>query len=162
MMKIKNTRRLLISGLLLSLTACGINSRVATDNPIPNNLSSETIATYNNGKGILLFKFEESAIDSEAYADWAEYLNEFKSANNSDFLIHEINNQEKAALNIATNEFTIFLKRGYPSYFYNGYIVEPQVYTAVHKVYTKQELSSMDKSFLPEELCIPHASAPEC
>ena len=152
MMKMKNTQRLLVSCLLLSLTACGINSRVATDNSILNNLSSETIASYNNGKGVLLFKFEESAIGSEAYADWAEYLNEFKSANKSDLLIHEINNQEKEASNIATNEFTVFIKRGYPSYFYDGYIVEPQVYTAVHKVYAEQKLSDIDKSFLPEEL----------
>ena len=151
-MEMKNIKGLLISCLLFSLTACSINSREVTGNAMPNNLSSESITAYQNGKGILLFKFEDSAIDSEAYADWAEYLNEFKSANNSDFLINEINRQEKAALNIETTEFTIFLKKGYPSYFYDGYIVEPQVYTAVHKVYTEQELSSMDKSFLPEKL----------
>ena len=107
---------------------------------------------YKDEKGVILFSYDKSSQDSEAYSDWAEYLNEFSRHNNSNFSIQEITTTEKTAFNISPNQFTLFIKQGYPSYLYHGFIVEPQVYTAVKKKYMKQELSNMDKSFLPEEL----------
>lgn len=152
---------LLIFCLLIAISACGIVSTHIKDNAIVNSLSVESQNSYNNGKGILLFSFIEAHRNTEAYADWAEYLNEFKFDSKSEFLIHQIEGQTKVALNIKTDEFSIFLKEGYPTYFYDGLIVEPQVYTAVYKVYSKQELSGMDKSFLPEELCTSPACNPK-
>jgi hypothetical protein len=146
-------KSLLILSLLISLTACGLNSAGIKNTSIINYLSDKSMVAYERGEGILLFSFSKNTRDTEAYADWAEYLNDFKLNTPSGLTILEITSKEKSALNRNLQDFSVFLKKGYPSYLYDGLIVEPQVYTAVYKIYTDQELSQMDESFLPDPLC---------
>ncbi|MFT6188763.1 MAG: hypothetical protein ACJAW8_000581 [Oleispira sp.] len=150
MISIRSFKNTSTIAVLLFMTACSLNS--VDSNTIHNTLSGNAKVAYKDEKGVILFSYDKSSQDSEAYSDWAEYLNEFSRHNNSNFSIQEITTTEKTAFNISPNQFTLFIKQGYPSYLYHGFIVEPQVYTAVKKKYMKQELSNMDKSFLPEEL----------
>jgi hypothetical protein len=146
-------KSLFILSLLISLTACALNSVGIKNTPIISYLSDKSMVAYERGEGVLLFSFSKNTLDTEAYADWAEYLNDFKLNTPSGLTILEITSKEKSALNSNLQDFSVFLKKGYPSYLYDGLIVEPQVYTAVYKRYTDQELSQMDESFLPDPLC---------
>jgi hypothetical protein len=153
-MKITITSKcLLILSVLFFITACTLNTVGVKNTPAINYLSNQSMVAYKKGEGVLLFSFRKDTQDTEAYSDWAEYLNDFKSNTGSSFSIFEITSKEKLTLNRDLQDFSVFLKKGYPSYLYDGLIVEPQVYSAVYKIYTNQKLSHMDKSFLPEPLC---------
>lgn len=145
--------KVLFLSFLFTITACDMDSEAVKNTSVTNYLSTKSMAAYENGESVLLFSLSKNTRDTEAYADWAEYLNDFKLNPPSKFSILEITPKEKSALNSNLQDFSVFLKKGYPSYLYDGLIVEPQVYTAVYKRYTDQELSQMDESFLPDPLC---------
>ncbi|WP_185231642.1 hypothetical protein [Teredinibacter franksiae] len=114
--------------------------------------SPELQQRYDLGKPIVLFSYSEDISATEAYADWAAYLNEFKQEQGDGFLFIRV---VKADFNIQLgdeDEFTLFVKKGYPNYLYQGLIVEPQVYGAVAKRYSDTALSGMDRAFMPEEV----------
>ena len=110
---------------------------------------------YQSGRSILLFSYREAIITSEAYADWQAYLNDFIQGEGKDFFYSIVETGYLKPLIPDVKEFTLFLKKGYPLYFYSGLIVEPQVYTAVYKRFTDQPLTGVDRAFLPRELSIP-------
>jgi len=90
--------------------------------------SRELLHHYESGKSLLLFAYSNDISAFEAYTDWAAYLNDFKQSQGNNFLFIRV---VKADLNIKlseSDEFTLFEKKGYTSYLYEGLIVEPQVY----------------------------------
>jgi len=143
----------LILGIITVAGGCGVKPNASKENIYFEELSTEVQNAYNNDQSVLLFSFHKNTQNSEAYADWAEYLNNFSSNPNSDFHLFKISKEDKNYLSIPENNFTVFLKKEHPTYFYSGLIVEPQVYTAVKKQYSKENLSEMDRSFLPQPLC---------
>jgi hypothetical protein len=143
---------LLLCLFFVGTEACSIQVKEHDDAPFPGSLSEEARKAYRNGQIVLLFTFRESIRDSEAYADWAAYLNDFKSGDGASFYIAEVSGKDWQLLGIEEKEFSLFFKKGYPSYIYEGLILEPQVYMAVDKRYSDQTLSDMDNAFLPDEL----------
>lgn len=150
-------RVIIKSAILVFITfgilACGSEPEIKNDYSYIKHLPAKAHDAYARGDGILLFSFRKNIQDSEAYADWAEYLNNFNSTSNSDIVIFEASKGFITSLNITSPEFSIFLKKGQQRYFYDGLIVEPQVYTAVYRKYSGEDLSNIDRSFLPQTFC---------
>ena len=55
-------------------------------------------------------------------------------------------------LKATEKNFTLFLKKDMPVYYYEGLILEPQVYAAVKQVYQKSDLNDEHRAFLPKEV----------
>ena len=109
-----------------SLTACA-------DNTFEKELAS--------GKSIVLIINADLKSKSEQYADWSHYLNQFSSNVGKDFVFHHISKNMINELVKNGDRFNksysmIFIKKGKPSYFYEGPIVEPQVYKYVKLSYS--------------------------
>lgn len=149
--------RLLIPLFLVIFTySCSATTnKEILDLTLPSSIDSNVRQAYNNGKAILLFGYSEKNSETEAYADWAGYLNDFKSRINNEFLIVRVNSKILPDIfrqQPEISEFSLFIKQGAPSYFYEGFIVESQVYTSVEHVYQGVQLTPEDKAFLPLEV----------
>lgn len=118
---------------------------------LPASLSSDIHEAYNSGKPLLLFAYSEKIVDSEAYADWAYYLNDFKQHQGAEFFYAQVD--AASFTSIPSDDltgFSLFVKKGHSAYWYDGLIVEPQVYMSVFKTLANQALNGMDKAFMPE------------
>jgi hypothetical protein len=106
-------------------------------------LDGSSKAAYEQGRPLLLFAYRDGIRSTEAYADWAAYLNDFKADASAAFYFQRTDAEAlKSVLPDIPDatEFSVFLKKGMPAYLYEGLIVEPRVYTAVERVYRKQSL----------------------
>ena len=149
---------LIILVLCLPLFSCVNNkSIIDTQTTLPNTLHTDIVTDYNNGQSILLFAYNNAFTSTEAYADWATYLNDFKQTTGAKFKFHRIKTDSlKSAIPDISgiSEFSVFIKKGAPSYLYKDFIVEPQVYTAVFHVYNQKKLTVEDKNFLPKTVSL--------
>jgi len=143
--------------IALLFLAFGCNS--IAENSLSSNLlkslDTKINNTYLKGESILLFAYDDKIINTEAYADWSSYLNEFKQEPNSKFQFFRIAPQSlKNSLPAlqGVSEYSVFLKKGQSAFLYEGLIVEPQVYTAVDRAYNQVPLSDEDKAFLPTKI----------
>lgn len=97
---------------------------------------------------------DNSDLSSEQYADWSVYLNDFAASKGTEYAFHPSKDEFNALLErnglSALDEYTVFMKKGKATYYYDGVIVEPMVYVAVDKSYAQQPLTDMDEAFLPE------------
>lgn len=107
---------------------------------------------YQSGKSVILFSYNEKDKNTEAFADWEAYLIDFKQGNGHNYIYIKVGAEALGDINPKPTEFTLFLKKDFPIYYYDSFIVEPQVYHAVHKVYTSIPLEDVDRAFLPENI----------
>jgi len=146
------------------LTVGCSTSELTTDTPVSiesqqtsvsytlnSSLSSDIHNAYNSGRPVLLFAYNEEIVDSEVYADWAYYLNEFKKNQGAEFFYAQVDAASfKSIPSDELTGFTLFVKEGHSAYWYDGLIVEPQVYMSVFKIFANKRLNGMDKAFMPE------------
>ncbi len=113
-----------------------------------------------SGKAIVLIINAVVKKDSEQYADWSHYLNQFSSDVGKNYVFHKLSTDKlnKTVLNadkFNNNYSMIFMKKGKPSYFYKGPIVEPQVYKFVQLMYSGKLIKPKYlKQFSPKEVNI--------
>lgn len=118
-------------------------------------LDAKALSAFHKGHTILFYAYSDKIAETEAYADWAAYLNDFQESSNADVYFSRV--QKNALVPIFPQlanhtEFSLFLKKGMTAYLYVDLIIEPQVYTAVKHVYGELPLTAVDKAFLPEEI----------
>ena len=94
-----------------------------------------------SGKAVVLIINAVVKPESEQYADWSNYLNQFSSDVGKGYVFHKLSMDKLNKLVINADKFNknysmIFMKKGKPSYFYKGPIVEPQVYKFVQLTYS--------------------------
>ena len=106
------------------------------------------------GKVVIVYQMKNTDKTSEQYADWATYLNDFMKAKADTYKTYSANksfNTKLSTIKINTDSnYTVFLKQGKTSYYYDGVIVEPMVYIAIDNKYSEKALSGMDNAFLPD------------
>ena len=109
------------------------------------------------GKIVVVYQMSNDDKSSEQYADWASYLNDFSSTHVDSYRIYKTNdalNKIIASQQIdVTESYTLFMKSGSSSYFYQDVIVEAMVYFAVGQAYTGQ-LDDGHKVFLPDKVTV--------
>ncbi|MCW8987133.1 MAG: hypothetical protein OQK75_05615 [Gammaproteobacteria bacterium] len=94
-----------------------------------------------SGKAVVLIINANENSKSEQYADWSHYLNEFSSGAGKNYTFHKLSADKLRRTILNGEKFKekysmIFMKKGKPSYFYSGPIVEPQVYKFVHLTFS--------------------------
>ena len=137
--------------LCVNIIACA--QTTTQDSEItPIALSDSMKKLYHSGQFLILYSYRNQVIDSEAYADWNSYLSEFKQQEGKNNLYYKVAPKDFEAVIAGATEFTLFLKKGYPVYIYDGFIVEPQVYTSVHRKFSNEILTDIDKAFLPDKI----------
>jgi hypothetical protein len=110
------------------------------------------------GKNVVVYHMKNSELDSEQYADWSAYLNDFASSKEKQYAFHSSdkgfdNFLKKNGVDIG-GDYTLFMKKGDVTYYYDGVILESMVYMSVDNAYSKKPLTDMDKAFLPEAINI--------
>ncbi|MBI1422148.1 MAG: hypothetical protein GC149_01695 [Gammaproteobacteria bacterium] len=112
--------------------------------------------TLGQGQAVIVYHMTNMDRTTEQYADWSASLNEFSSAHADKYKVFSADIKFKTMLvksNFGRNkEFTVFMKKDYPTYYYDGVIVEQAVYIAIDNKYSGKPLSGMDKAFLPKEI----------
>lgn len=94
----------------------------------------------NAGKAIVFIIDGAENTQSEQYADWSHYLNQFSSDNTKTYVFHKISKDKlKGIIHNADKYNTpysmIFMKNGKPDYFYEGPVIEPQIYRFIELTY---------------------------
>ena len=145
--------------LAFSITACASSPVTTPIEQQPFDYSSklpdDAAKAYLNGKILILYGYSNPASTSEAFADWQAYLNDYLSSSGESIYHTKISAKSLAELTRQTviePEFTLFLKKDSPSYYYSDFIVEPQVYRAVEAAYSGKLMTDEDNAFLPEQL----------
>lgn len=115
-------------------------------------LSDDFEKIYDSGQPLILYSYRDDVVLSEAYADWEAYLNDFKQGTGQNYFYSKVESDEFKSIVSGSTEFTLFLKKGYPVFLYDGFIVEPQVYTAIRKMLSKEPLTNVDRAFMPEKI----------
>lgn len=140
------------SSILLIISGCAISDSSVNAEEGLNQIDH----ALNQGLAVIVYQMKNSDKASEQYADWAGYLNDFVDSRSSTYRVYPADAEfflRLANKKIDTSgDFTVFMKKGSPGYFYQGVIVEPMVYFAVDRSYSKTSLSAMDKAFLPERI----------
>jgi len=119
---------------------------------LPILLSDDLKKIYDSGQSLILYSHRDEVVKSEAYADWDAYLNEFQQEVGQSYFYSKVAREDFEVIISGATEFTLFLKKGYPIFIYDGFIVEPQVYTAIHRKFSNKSLTDVDRAFLPEEI----------
>ncbi len=120
----------------------------------------EFVKELETGKTVVFIINADEKSKSEQYADWSHYLNEFSSEVADSFVFHKISGVElkkiiKNANNFKENYSMLFMKKGKPSYFYSGPILEPQVYKFVKLKYLNKPIKPKYlNQFSPDEVKI--------
>ena len=113
-----------------------------------------------SGKSVVLIINANEKSKSEQYADWSHYLNEFSSKVGKDYTFHKLSADKLKNIILNGEKFKenysmIFMKKGKPSYFYSGPIVEPQVYKFVQLSYSGKPIKPKYlNQFSPEKVNI--------
>lgn len=141
--------------LLLLVSACtGADTPPSPADSLLGSIRQELV----QGKVVVVYQMSNQGSDTEQYADWSAYLNDFSAHRKEQYRFHasdEVFNRFLTQNGVDTrSDYTVFLKKGSDSYFYNGVIVEPMVYSAVDKVYSSKPLTDMDRAFIPDVLDI--------
>lgn len=134
---------------------------VVTDNAISGSNANSLLSTIHQqltqGKIVVVYQMQNDDKSSEQYADWSSYLNDFSAMHVGNYRVYETNNALNQIIDskqFDVNEsYTLFMKAGSPSYFYEGVIVEAMVYFAVDRAYTGQLLGGY-KTFLPNVVTV--------
>ena len=144
--------------MALCLLACAQDTnQIQSSGELLKTLSDKVKMSYEQDKTIVLFAYEDEIENSEAYADWAAYLNDFNEGESKHFdavrvTYSDFEKNMTPFLKATEKNFTLFLKKDMPVYYYEGLILEPQVYAAVKQVYQKLDLNDEHRAFLPKEV----------
>lgn len=141
---------LIFTGTLLSLVGCATKD-INLGSIV---LSEEHKQVYESGQPLVLYAYGDETQSSEAYADWAAYLNGFEQSEGQKYFFDRVKNVDFPVIGTNVDEFTLFIKKGYPVYYYQGFVVEPQVYTAIDNKFSAKELTAVDLAFIPKELVL--------
>lgn len=119
----------------------------------------EIYRQWSDGKAIVIIIDADENSDSELYADWSHYLNEFAEQVGPEFVFHKL--AAKAGESPVDLEklkaqpySMLFFKKGEPAYFYQGAIVESQVYRFVRLRYANDDIPAFLHQFSPEEITV--------
>jgi len=122
------------------------------------NVSYKIEKTLAEGKAVIVYHMTNMDKSTEQYADWSANLNDFHAAHSGKYEVLSADNNFlkilKANKFSENAEFSIFMKKGYPTYYYDGVIVEKAVYLSVDNKYSGKTLTGMDEAFLPKEINI--------
>jgi len=128
--------------------------------PLPAFSCSQFSEELNAGKTIVFIIDAAENRQSEQYADWSHYLNQFSSNNAKTYAFHKISTDKLKHLIHNSDKFitpysTIFMKKGKPSYFHEGPVVEPQVYRFIALTYAGKPVKpEYLLQFAPDEVSI--------
>lgn len=123
----------------------------------------EIYRQWSDGKAIVVIINADENSDSEHYADWSHYLNEFAEQAGPEFVFHKLAAQAggkswespvKLEKMNAQPYSILFFKKGEPAYFYQGAIVESQVYRFVRLRYSNDDIPEFLHQFSPEEITV--------
>jgi len=147
---------LLISKFFIFLTFAIASGCANSDTPSAqsNELLSSIDESIKQGKTVIVYQMKNMDKTTEGYADWSAYLNDFMRDKANTYKAYAANkafNTKLSKIKINTDSsYTVFLKHGKPTYYYDDVIVEPIVYIAIENKYSGNALSPMDKTFLPD------------
>jgi len=126
----------------------------------PSSHSDKLLSSINEslklGKTVIVYQMKNTDKTSEQYADWAGYLNDFASDKKDTYITYPANKAfnmklSKSKINSEGN-YTVFIKKGKPTYFYDDVILEPMVYIEIDNAFSGKKLSPMDNAFLPDAI----------
>ena len=112
---------------------------------------------FEDNRVVVLIIHDNGDHESESYADWAEYLNDFASSHTEDYRLIKLTQESLTRLIDEADRYIapysmVFLKEGRPSLFYEGPIVEPQTYQYVELFYAGREIPAHLSQFAPLEV----------
>ncbi len=112
---------------------------------------------WQKGQPVMIVITPDEQTPQETYGDWSYYLNEFEADDQADFIsIFPISPKNAEAIPDGYNgEYSVlaFQKEG-PAYFYEGPIVEPQVYEYLRVTFAREEVPAHIEPFAPEPVKI--------
>ncbi|RDH85976.1 MAG: hypothetical protein DIZ80_00440 [endosymbiont of Galathealinum brachiosum] len=108
------------------------------------------------GKIVIVYQIKNTDKTSEQYADWSAYLNDFTDNKANIYVVHNTSkafNKKLSSLNINIDgNYSVFIKQGKATYYYDSVILEPMIYIAIDNAFSGKQLSPTDKAFLPEAI----------
>jgi len=113
-----------------------------------------------SGKVVVFIINMPKRSESELYADWSHYLNQFSSEVGKEYVFHQVSKNKLKDLIQDSEKYSkaysmIFMKKDKSSYFYNGPIVESQVYQFVRLAYQGKPIEpEYLNQFSPQEVNI--------
>lgn len=150
MVSIMNLSKLLI--IVSALFTFGCSENVLAEFDLKKELASGVAV-------VLIINANEDA-NSEQYADWSHYLNQFSIKVGNKYIFHKVSSKGLNKLIVSQKEFyeeysMIFIKKGQPTYFNQGAILEPQVYEFVKLSYAGKPIEPKYlEQFSPKKLNI--------
>ena len=110
-----------------------------------------------SGKAVVLIINSKENQESEQYADWSNYLNDFASKVGDKYTFHKLDTKSLINLIEGAEAYTkaysmIFMQQGKSTYFYKGPIFEPQVYEFIQLTYAGKPLLKHLSHFAPKEI----------
>jgi len=129
-------------------------------------LSSDILADHqfkqelDAGKAVVLIINAAENSKSELYADWSYNLNQFSSEVGDAYVFHKISKNKLNKLIYDSTKYSnsysmFFMKKGHPSYFYDGPIVESQVYKFMNLTYQGKPIKpDYLTQFSPDEVVV--------
>ena len=128
----------------------------------PNTNIREISRAYADGESVLVVVFDEktAAKNSEAYADWSAYLNDFIPEAKTKFKVIKLLPAELTLLidnasGLKAPYTTLFLNKQHGNFYYPGPVLEPGVYLYVDTLYQQKEISEELALYKPEKLTTP-------
>ena len=120
------------------------------------NLTNNINHALENGKTVVVYQMKNNNTTTEQYEDWSAYLNDFSSKHSATYAFFKANSDFNKRLVLSglphPGNYTVFVKKNKPVYFYDGVIVEAMVYLAVDTAYSTSALSPMHEAFLPNKI----------
>lgn len=151
--------RWLIALVVFALSSCATNQSsgplLDEEHAHGEQLSQAAHAAYAEGDMLVLYSYGGDAVGSEAFADWEAYFQTFVEGAALPVFTERVDAEFGKSLpgaSIESDDFTVFIRCGFSTYYYSDLIVEPQVYAAVETAYLGEKLSAVDEAFLPEML----------
>ena len=143
----------------LLLVALGVAFIFFSSSPAYSDQKSDINRDLRNGKVVVLIINSMEDQESEQYADWSYYLNSFAASVGDKYSFHKLNTKSLLDLIEGANAYKkaysmIFMKQKNGAYFYNGPILEPQVYEYIQLAYSEKIIPKHLNSFAPEKVVI--------
>ncbi|VAW63242.1 hypothetical protein MNBD_GAMMA10-1658 [hydrothermal vent metagenome] len=114
----------------------------------------------NAGKAVVFIINSIESTQDEQYADWSHYLNQFSTDNTRTYTFHKISKDKLSQVIHNSDKFNtpysmIFMKNDRPSYFYEGPVIEPQVYRFIALTYKGEPIKpEYLTQFSPDEVSV--------
>lgn len=138
---------LLGRGLLVAVVFCSLSLAAASE------ITSKVVRSLDSGKPVVLIvapNATKADKQSEAYADWASYLNDFASDNHNRFTFITVKPAQITQVFLSSTPIkhsfaVVFLKSNHEALYYDGMILDPATYKYGSDYLAGRE-STIDKS----------------